>query len=74
MNQLNVMLFNATGLPKQAKSSILSIAEHSSVLLMVETWFYYQIDTPTHWKRYHTDGIKTHPLATKDIPRHQSFG
>ena len=38
MNQLNIMLFNATGLPKQALSPILSLAKHLSVLLIVETW------------------------------------
>ncbi|KAG1298434.1 hypothetical protein G6F66_001737 [Rhizopus arrhizus] len=59
------MLFNATGLPKQAISPILSLAEHSSVLLIVETWLLSPNRYPTHWKQYHTYGIKTHPLATK---------
>jgi exonuclease III len=65
MNQLNIMLFNATGLPKQAISSILSLAKHSSVLLIVETRLLSPNRYPTHRKQYHTYGIKTHPLATK---------
>ncbi|KAG0755475.1 hypothetical protein G6F65_012278 [Rhizopus arrhizus] len=50
---------------RQAIGPILNIVRSSSVLLLTETWLLNLLKYPTHWKQYHTYGIKTQPLATK---------
>ncbi|KAG1494113.1 hypothetical protein G6F53_012631 [Rhizopus delemar] len=50
---------------RQAIGPILNIVRSSSVLLLTETWLLNPLKYPTHWKQYHTYGIKTQPLATK---------
>ncbi|KAG1464647.1 hypothetical protein G6F46_002674 [Rhizopus delemar] len=65
MSPITITLFNATGLAKQAISPILHLAQFSSVLLITETWLLPPNKYPTHWKQFHTYGIKLQPLATK---------
>ncbi|KAG1572131.1 hypothetical protein G6F47_013622 [Rhizopus delemar] len=65
MSPITITLFNATGLAKQAISPILHLAQSSSVLLITETWLLPPNKYPTHWKQFHTYGIKLQPLATK---------
>ncbi|KAG1225571.1 hypothetical protein G6F63_008289 [Rhizopus arrhizus] len=65
MRPINITLFSATGLAKQAISPILHLAQSSSVLLITETWLLPPNKYRTHWKQFHTYGIKTQPLATK---------
>ncbi|KAG1052341.1 hypothetical protein G6F43_005514 [Rhizopus delemar] len=52
-------------LAKQAISPILHLAQSSSVLLITEAWHLPSNKYPTHWKKFHTYGIKLQPLATK---------
>ncbi|KAG1424190.1 hypothetical protein G6F58_002501 [Rhizopus delemar] len=65
MSTIKISLFNATSLARQAFSPILNIVQSSSVLLVTETWLLSPLKYPTHWKQFHTYGVKTQPLATK---------
>ncbi|KAG1442210.1 hypothetical protein G6F55_013032 [Rhizopus delemar] len=56
MSTVSISLFNATGLPKQAISPILKLAESSSVLLITESWLLPPNKYPTSWKQFHTYG------------------
>ncbi|KAG1039634.1 hypothetical protein G6F43_012459 [Rhizopus delemar] len=56
MTTMSIALFNATGLPKQAISAILKLAESSSILLITETWLLHPNRYPTSWKQFHTYG------------------
>ncbi|KAG1320854.1 hypothetical protein G6F62_011120 [Rhizopus arrhizus] len=64
MSPITITLCNATGLAKEAVSPVLHLAQPSSVLI-TETWLLPPNKYPTHWKLFHTYGIKIQPLATK---------
>ena len=56
MTTISISLFNATGLPRQAISPLLKLAESSSVLLITETWLLSPNKYPTSWQQFHTYG------------------
>lgn len=53
---LTITIFNATCISKYSVDSILTYAEHSSLLFLVETWLLPPNRLLTNWRQFHTYG------------------
>ena len=56
MTTISISLLKATGLPKQAISPFLKLAESSSVLLIIKTWLLSPNKYPTFWQQFYAYG------------------
>ena len=68
MTTISISLFNATGLPRQAISLFLKLAESSSVLLITETWLLSPNKYPTSWQQFHTYGQPNQSIKNRGSP------
>lgn len=64
-NTIDITIWNANGLRKQAIDSILTYTPTSSILFITETWLLPPNKYPTPWKQYHTYGRIPHPNSRR---------
>jgi hypothetical protein len=61
---IQISLFNSTGLPKQTITPILNTGSTSSLIFITETWLLPPNKYPTKWKQYHTYGTRLNSINT----------